>query len=82
MFPFTAVGLRAILSNFSGSHKAETAVLTLYLAVVKATKSSACITSLASKGRICSTNSEESFASSSWSNTYNSSSQIQLQTLF
>lgn len=58
MFPLTAAGLQAIVSNFSSSHNTEAAVSTLYLAMVKATKSSACVTSLVSKGRICSANSQ------------------------
>lgn len=58
MLHFMTVGSQAIVSTFSSSHEAGAAVPTLYLAVVKATKSSACVPSLVSKGRICSTNSE------------------------
>lgn len=47
------------MSTFSGSRKAGAAVSTLYLALVKSTKSSVCITSLVSKGRICSSESEK-----------------------
>lgn len=52
------VGLQAIMSIFSSSHEAGAALSALYQAMVKATKSSMCVTSLVSKGRICSTNSE------------------------
>lgn len=52
MPPFMTVGLQAMVSTFCSSHEAGAALSALYQAMVKATKSSACVTSLVSKGRI------------------------------